>query len=50
MKWVFDGSFLRSFCHDYYLNFVNWCQLLQVLMIFHVNLDCWLKDRLLLEE
>lgn len=26
MKWVFDGSFLRSFYYNYYLNFVNWCQ------------------------
>lgn len=35
VKWVFGGCFLRSFHRDYYLDFVNWCQLLQILKIFN---------------
>lgn len=56
VKWVFGGCFLRSFHRDYYLDFVNWCQLLQIMKIFnsgsrinhywifYVDLDYWLKD------
>lgn len=55
MRWVFGGCFLWNFYRDYSLDFVNRCELLQVLKIFdseinkllnilYVDLDYWLND------
>lgn len=49
MKWVFDGSFLRSFYYNYYLNFVNWCQTLVSNIVAGID-DIPRKSRLLVER